>query len=78
MNHAAFSSHRNRLLLDRMFMALLIGATAWVSLSIARVPGGVAAVWISNGIWAGWLLSRRTALWPGYLAVAPAFSLPSI
>jgi diguanylate cyclase (GGDEF)-like protein/PAS domain S-box-containing protein len=50
-----------------MLMALLVGATAWVSLSVARVPGGVAAVWVSNGIWAGWLLSRRTALWPGYL-----------
>jgi integral membrane sensor domain MASE1 len=49
-------------------MALLLGATAWLSLSLARVPDGVAAVWITNGIWAGWLLSRRTASWPGYLA----------
>jgi diguanylate cyclase (GGDEF)-like protein/PAS domain S-box-containing protein len=53
-------------------MALLVGASAWVLLSVARVPGGVAAVWVSNGIWAGWLLSRRTALWPGYLAAGSA------
>ncbi|HEY5972546.1 MAG TPA: diguanylate cyclase [Pseudoxanthomonas sp.] len=53
-------------------MASLIGVTAWLSLIIERVPGGVAAVWISNGIWAGWLLSRQTALWPGYLAAGMA------
>lgn len=53
-------------------MAALTGLTAWISLVIARIPGGVAAVWISNGIWAGWLLSRRTASWPRYLAVGLA------
>jgi len=58
-------------------MALLIGVTAWVSLSVARVPGGVAAVWLSNGIWAGWLLSRRTSLWPGYVAAGVVASLAS-
>lgn len=50
-------------------MMLLMGATAWLSLGVARVPGGVEVVWIANGIWAGWLLSRRSALWPGYLLV---------
>ncbi|MET0815872.1 MAG: diguanylate cyclase [Pseudoxanthomonas sp.] len=53
-------------------MVLIMGITAWVSLSIARVPGGLAVVWVSNGIWAGWLLSRRTALWPGYAAAGYA------
>ncbi len=53
-------------------MAALTGLTAWISLGITRIPGGVAAVWISNGIWAGWLLSRRTASWPRYLAVGLA------
>ena len=67
MNVASTRSHRVRLLRDLLIMMLLIGATAWLSLSLARVPGGLAVVWISNGIWAGWLLSRRTALWPGYL-----------
>lgn len=67
MNHTPYS-YRARVFRDGMIMALLIGVTAWLSLSIARVPGGAAAVWISNGIWVGWLLSRRSALWPSYLA----------
>lgn len=49
-------------------MMLLVGLTAWLSLTLARVPGGVAVVWIGNGIWVGWLLSRPTGAWPGYLA----------
>lgn len=48
-------------------MALLIGATAGVSLNVTRLPGEVSAVWVSSGIFVGWLLSRRTALWPGYV-----------
>ena len=60
-------SHRIRLWRDRILMALLIGATAWVSLSVTRLPGEVSAVWVSSGIFVGWLLSRRTALWPGYV-----------
>ena len=69
MNDRPTHSRRARLVRDHLTMALLMGATAWLSLSFARLPGGVAAVWVSNGIWAGWLLSRRTALWPGYLLV---------
>lgn len=53
---------------DIMILAALVGLTAWLSLTLARVPGSVAAVWIGNGIWVGWLLSRPTAAWPGYLA----------
>ena len=60
-------SHRTRLLRDRVIMALLIGATAWVSLHVTRLPGEVSAVWVSSGIFVGWLLSRRTELWPGYV-----------
>jgi len=56
------------LLLDRTVMALLIGATAWVFRSLALVPGEIAAVWMSNGIFVGWLLSRPTGVWPGYVA----------
>lgn len=56
-------------------MASLMGLTAWLSLVITRAPGGVAAVWVSNGIWAGWLLSRRTASWPGYVAAGLAILL---
>lgn len=66
------STRRKRLLLDLLIMASLTGVTAWISLAIARIPDGVAAVWISNGIWAGWLLSRRTASWRAYLAAGMA------
>lgn len=75
MNTSSAPSYRARLFRDRVVMALLIGVTAWLSLGIARVPGGVAAVWISNGIWAGWLLSRRSPLWPGYLVAGFAAQL---
>lgn len=67
MSNVPSHSRRRRLLRDVLIMALLIAVTAWLSLTLARVPGGVAAVWVSNGIWAGWLLSRRSALWTGYL-----------
>jgi diguanylate cyclase (GGDEF)-like protein/PAS domain S-box-containing protein len=72
LKESSFATRRNRLLLDLLVLAALTGLTAWVSLAIARTPHGVAAAWISNGIWAGWLLSRRTSLWPGYVAVGMA------
>jgi diguanylate cyclase (GGDEF)-like protein len=63
--------------LDRLILAFLIAATAWLSLTLARGPGELAAIWVGNGILTGWLLSRRTATWPGYLAVALAAELPA-
>lgn len=56
-------------------MALLIGVTAWVSLNVTRLPGEVSAIWVSNGIFVGWLLSRRSALWPGYVGAGLAAEL---
>jgi diguanylate cyclase (GGDEF)-like protein/PAS domain S-box-containing protein len=64
-----------RLLQDRAIMALLIGATAWVSLLVTRLPGEVSAVWVSSGIFVGWLLSRRSELWPGYVVAGFAAEL---
>ncbi|MGY0611273.1 diguanylate cyclase domain-containing protein [Luteimonas sp. A501] len=55
---------------DRTVLAVLIAGTAWLSFTLARGPGELSAIWIGNGILTGWLLSRRTATWPGYLAVA--------
>ena len=57
-----------RLWADRLVMASIVGATAWLSLQLARGPGELAAVWIGNGVLTGWLLSRATPLWPGYVA----------
>lgn len=62
---------------DRTLLALIIGASAWLALTLARGPGELAAIWIGNGVLVGWLLSRRTASWPGYLAVAFAAELPA-
>lgn len=67
LNDTSLPPSSNRLLRDRITMALLIGVAAWLSLNIARLPGEVAAVWVGNGIFVGWLLSRPTPAWPGYL-----------
>jgi diguanylate cyclase (GGDEF)-like protein/PAS domain S-box-containing protein len=72
LNDTPIQSHRTRLLRDQAIMILIVGVTAWVSLSIARIPDGLAVVWVSNGIWAGWLLSRRSELWPGYVVCGSA------
>lgn len=55
---------------DRILLAVLVAASAWLALSIGRGPAEVAPIWVGNGILVGWLLSRRTSRWPGYLAVA--------
>jgi diguanylate cyclase (GGDEF)-like protein/PAS domain S-box-containing protein len=56
-------------------MALLIGVTVWLSLSIDRAPGTVTSVWVANGLLAGWMLSRPTAFWPVYLATGGVTTL---
>src|SRR5690606_20175572 len=62
---------------DRSLLALLIATTAWLSLTLARGPGELSAIWVGNGILTGWLLTRRTSTWPGYLAVAFLAELPA-
>jgi diguanylate cyclase (GGDEF)-like protein/PAS domain S-box-containing protein len=62
-------------LADLFLMALLIGASVWLSLSIERAPDDVASVWVANGLLAGWLLSRPTALWPIHLATGSVAAL---
>ncbi|MEP6632764.1 MAG: MASE1 domain-containing protein, partial [Luteimonas sp.] len=64
-----------RLAFDRAGMALLIAVTAWLSLTLTRDSGGIAFVWVSNGIFVGWLLSRPTAAWAGYLLAGLAAEL---
>ncbi|WP_166815830.1 sensor domain-containing diguanylate cyclase [Luteimonas yindakuii] len=58
-------------------LAVLIATAAWLALTLARGPGELAAIWVGNGILTGWLLSRRTATWPGYVAIAFAAELPA-
>lgn len=67
LSDLSLSPRPDQLLRDRAVMALLIGITAWLSLNIGRSPGEVATVWVSNGVFVGWLLSRPTRAWPGYL-----------
>ncbi|WP_129134893.1 diguanylate cyclase [Luteimonas sp. YGD11-2] len=62
---------------DRALLGVLIASSAWLALTFARGPGELAAVWVGNGLLAGWLLTRRTRTWPGYLAVAYAAELPA-
>jgi diguanylate cyclase (GGDEF)-like protein/PAS domain S-box-containing protein len=57
------------LLADRLLLALLVGTAAWLSLTLTRAPGSVSAVWVGNGIFVGWLLSRPTRQWRGYLLI---------
>ncbi|MCF7220659.1 sensor domain-containing diguanylate cyclase [Marilutibacter chinensis] len=63
---------RKRLWLDRLLLAFLVGASAWLLLALVRAPGELSAIWIGNGILTGWLLSRPTRLWPGYVATGLA------
>ncbi len=51
---------------DRLLLAVLVATSAWLALWLGRGHDEVAPVWVSNGILAGWLLSRRTSGWPGY------------
>ena len=62
---------------DRAVLGTLIATTAWLALTLARGPGELAAIWISNGLLTGWLLSRRTGTWPGYVLAAFASELPA-
>lgn len=62
---------------DRSVLAVLIATAAWLALTLARGPGELAAIWVGNGLLCGWLLSRRTATWPGYLAIAFAAEVPA-
>ena len=64
-------------LADRTVLGALIALTAWLSLALARGPGELAAIWVGNGILAGWLLSRRTATWPGYVLTALLAEFPA-
>src|SRR5688500_20297273 len=52
---------------DQLTMGFLIGATAWLSLTLAKGPGELAAIWIGNGIFTGWLRSKPTSAWPAYI-----------
>ena len=67
MTEAAHPARGMTLLADRLLLALLVGTAAWLSLTLAHAPGSVSTVWVGNGLFAGWLLSRPTRSWPGYL-----------
>lgn len=57
---------------DMAMLALLVAVAAWLSLWLSlqptHAPDTAAAVWVGNGLFVGWLLSRPSRRWPGYLA----------
>ena len=60
---------------DLCFMTGLIAVSAWLSLALAKGPGGLSAVWVGNGIFAAWLLSRPTSTWPAYVVAGLAANI---
>ena len=70
MQRPPSSGHVTAPWFDVLLLALLVAATSWLSLTLTRVPGGIASVWVANGLLVGWLLSRPTRLWLHYLAAA--------
>ena len=59
---------RTRLWQDCLLMAVAICVLDYLSLTLSRGPGELAAAWFGTGILTGWLLSRPTASWPYYMA----------
>lgn len=57
-----------RLIGDLLVVTILVAVTSWLSLTLTRSPSGIASVWVANALLAGWLLSRPTRSWPGYVA----------
>jgi len=55
---------------DLLLLMLLVAATSYLSLALTRVPSGVAAMWVSNGLVVGWLLPRPWPTWGRYLVAA--------
>ena len=51
-------------------LALLTAASTWISIRMTRFDGGVAAVWLSNGLLTGLLLIAPRARWAGFFAAA--------
>lgn len=52
---------------DVLLLAMLVASSSWLSLTLTRVPSGIASVWVANGLLVGWLLSRPTRLWLRYV-----------
>jgi diguanylate cyclase (GGDEF)-like protein len=51
-------------------LALLSAASSWFSIRMTRFDGGVAALWLSNGLLTGLLLLAPRANWPGLFVAA--------
>ena len=55
---------------DVAVLGALVATIAWLSLALTRFPGGVATLWLANGLVVGYLLSRPTLSWAGLVASA--------
>jgi diguanylate cyclase (GGDEF)-like protein/PAS domain S-box-containing protein len=48
----------------------LVAAATWASITLTRVQGGVAAIWIANGLLVGAMLLREREHWPRLVLAA--------
>jgi diguanylate cyclase (GGDEF)-like protein/PAS domain S-box-containing protein len=67
IDRPGLTAHNAVSVVDVLLLATLLAITSWLSLTLTRIPGGVASVWVANGLLVGWLLSRPTASWPRYV-----------
>lgn len=56
-------------------LALAIAVTAWLSIDLTRVRGGVSAIWVSNGLLLGALMRVPRSSWPLPFALAFAVNV---
>lgn len=67
MKGLPLSERRTASVGDMLVVAVLVAVASWLSLELTRSPSGIAAVWVANGFLVGWLVSRPTRVWPGYV-----------
>lgn len=65
--HKSSADHEAPPWTDVLLLAMLVAAVSWLSLTLTRIPSGIASVWVANGLLVGWLLSRPTQQWPRYV-----------
>lgn len=61
--------------LQTALLAVVVALFTWASINLTRIEGGIASVWIANGVMVGSLLLRARRRWVETLAAGLAASL---